>query len=124
MIGHDLADALPELRAQAESLMVTTCRIDRQVTTWDEGAQKSVTTWTSIHAGIPCAVDDPPVKALSLVTDEVVARRSPVVKVPATTVDIQPDDRVTVAGFGVMWVTHAPTRTNPVQRRIECRRLR
>lgn len=29
MIGHDIAAALPELRAQAESMMITPCRISR-----------------------------------------------------------------------------------------------
>lgn len=29
MIGHDITAALPELRAEAESLMVTECRLER-----------------------------------------------------------------------------------------------
>jgi hypothetical protein len=34
---------------------------------------------------------------------------------------IKPDDRVTVAGFGVLWVTSVPRRTDQVQCRLECR---
>ena len=61
MIGHDVAAALPELRAQAESLMTATCDIDRLTTTWNEALQKSVTTWASVYADVPCALVAPPV---------------------------------------------------------------
>lgn len=121
MIGHDIAAALPELRAQAESLHVEVCSIDRETTTWSEAEQKSVTVWTSIHADLPCAVDIPPARSRVLVADEAATPEQPVVKVAHDVEGIEPDDRVTVAGYGVMWVTHVPLRSHQVQRRIECR---
>lgn len=124
MIGHDVAAALPELRAQAESLMADVCDIDRLTTGWNEALQKSVTTWATVHADIPCAFVVPPAKVRALVTDEIVTPESPVVKVSVDVLGVQPDDRVTVAGMGVVWVTHVPVRTNQVQRRLECRWVR
>ena len=45
--------------------------------------------------------------------------------VPATTFEgVEPDDRVTVAGYGVFWVTHVPVRSHQVLRRLECRWVR
>ena len=121
MIGHDVAAALPELRAQAESLMADVCDIDRLTTGWDEALQKSVTTWATVHADIPCAFVIPPATSRGLLTDEAVTPETPVVKVSVDIDGILPDDRVTVAGRGVVWVTHVPTRTNRVQRRLVCR---
>lgn len=124
MIGHDVAAALPELRAQAESLMTATCDIDRATTAWDEDEQATVTTWASVHADIPCAFVIPPATSRALLTDEAVTPESPVVKVSVDVEGVKPDDRVTVAGHGVVWVTHVPVRTNQVQRRLECRWVR
>jgi hypothetical protein len=124
MIGHDVAAALPELRAQAESLMIGSCDIDREVTAWDEALQESVTTWVSVHAGVPCAFAAPPATSRSLLTDGAVTVVSPQVRIPVGFDGIEPDDRVTVIDVGVVWVTHVPIRTNQVQTRIECRRLR
>lgn len=121
MIGGDIAAALPELRAQAESLMVETCDIDRLTSAWSEVEQKTVTVVTPIHVGIPCALDIPPVTSRSLVTDQAATSEAPQVKVSVGILGVQPDDRVTIAGVGVVWVTHVPIRSNQVQRRVECR---
>ena len=121
MIGHDIAAALPELRAQAESLMVETCDIERMTSAWDEGAQETVTTWAPVHLDAPCALDIPPATSRALLTDEAVTAESPMVKVSVALTGIEPDDRVTIAGVGVVWVTHVPVRSNQVQRRLECR---
>lgn len=101
--------------------MVETCDIERATTGWDEGLQKTVTTWAPIHLGVPCALDIPPVTSRSLVTDEAVTAEGPVVKIPVAFDGIEPDDRVTVTGYGVAWVTHVPVRSFQVQRRLECR---
>lgn len=124
MLGDDIGRALPTLRAHAESLMVETCTIERAATAWDEAEQASVSTWSTVHAAVPCAVALPPQSSRSLVTDEAATVDRPVVKVPVTFGGIEPDDRVTVAGFGVMWVTHVPRRSHQVQRRLECRWVR
>ena len=121
MIGHDIAAALPELRAQAESLMVETCDIERMTQAWDEDEQETVTEWVPVHMGTPCALDIPPATSRQLLTDEAVTPEHPVVKVSVTLTGIEPDDRVTIAGVGVAWVTHVPVRSNQVQRRLECR---
>jgi len=123
MIGHDIAAALPELRAQAESLMVESCDIERMTsdTAWDEEAQETVAVFAPVHMGAPCNLDIPPVTSRQLFTGEAVTLESPVVKVPVALTGIEPDDRVTIAGVGVVWVTHVPVRSNQVQRRLECR---
>ena len=121
MIGDVVAGALPELRAQAESLHADRCDIHRATTAWDEAQQKSVTTWAPVHLDAPCALDIPPASSRALLTDEAVTPETPVVKVSVDLVGIEPDDRVTVVGVGVVWVTHVPIRTNQVQRRLVCR---
>ena len=124
MIGNDIAAALPELRAQAESLMTDSCDIHRATSVWSEALQKTVTSWAPVHLAVPCAFDVPPVSARALLTGEAVTPELPVVKVSVTVVGVQADDRVTVASGAVVWVTHVPERTNQVQRRLECRWVR
>lgn len=124
MIGYEIAAALPELRAQAESLMTDRCTIDRLATAWDEVQQKSVTTWVVVADDVPCAFIDESAAARTLVTDEAVTPAVPVVKVPVSVVGVKPDDRVTLASGPVVWVTHVPERTNQVQRRLQCRRVK
>jgi hypothetical protein len=52
VIGEDLAAALPELRAQAESLMVDTCTVTYiDGTTWDEDAGASVPNVVTVYSG-------------------------------------------------------------------------
>lgn len=121
MIGSDLADGLAELRAEAESLHVDRCDIERESSEWDEAEQETVTTWTPVHMSVPCALDTRPVSSRTLVTDEAATAETPRVKVSVTLAGIEPDDRVTIAGVGVLWVTQAPIRSNQVQRRLECR---
>lgn len=121
MIGQDIAAALPELRAQAESLMVETCDIERMTKVWDEGSKKSLVSWAPVHVNAPCALDIPPATSRALITDEAVTPERPVVKVSVNLTGIKPDDRVTIVGVGVVWVTHVPVRSNQVQRRLECR---
>lgn len=121
MIADDVAAALPELRAEAESLMIETCDIERMTTAWDEESQETVTTWAPVHMAARCALDIPPATSRQLITDEAVTPEHPVVKVSVTLAGIEPDDRVTIAGVGVVWVTHVPIRSNQVQRRLECR---
>ena len=123
MIGDVITAALPMMRAQAKSLMTDTCTIERLTSTWDEAQQKTVTGWEPIHAGIPCHVESPVVASQTILTGELVAAESPAVKVEHTHTDIEPDDRVTVAGGDVMWVTRAAhdDPTHPVETVIQCR---
>jgi hypothetical protein len=130
MIGNVIAATLPLMRTHAESLMFDRCDIHRLSTTWDEALQKSVTTWTVVHANVPCSLDVPPALTAGDVTDESVTRETPQVPVPVAFDGIEPDDRVTITVVAsisdlspgdVMWVTHAPTGTHLVDRRLECR---
>ena len=124
MIGPDVAAFLPEIRAQAESLMSDRCDIHRATSAWDEAQQETVTTWAPVHLDVPCALDVPPASARALLTGEAVTAEIPLVKIPVAFDGVEPDDRVTVASGHVAWVTHVPTRTNQVQRRLECRWVR
>ena len=115
------AGAVVRGRRWAESLMADVCDIDRLTTAWDEDEQAPVAPYAPVHAAIPCAFVTPPATSRGLLTDEAVTPETPVIKVSVDTDGILPDDRVTVAGMGVVWVTHVPTRTNQVQRRLVCR---
>ena len=134
MIGPAIDAALPVMRANAESMMLDRCKVERWVSQWDELAQKTVTTWSTIRADVPCDVDTPTAGERSLVTDETATRSQIVVFVPAATVGIKPDDRITVTTIGpltdpelanaVLWVTSVDVESHVVERRVECRRLR
>lgn len=123
MIGPVVEAALPIFREQAESLMTDTCTIERLTTTWDEDAQKSVTDWATVHADVPCHLEEPSANTRTLVTGDVVTLEEPLVKVPWTYTGVQPDDRVTVAGRAPIWVTRAAhdDSTHPVEYLIQCR---
>lgn len=128
VIGADLAAALPEMRAEAESLMVDRCTIERFTSYFDEGEQKTVTDWLLVLADEPCMFVDEAGSARSLLTDETVTPTVPVVKVSVRVLAAQPekrpqpDDRITLASGPVVYVTHVPQRSNQVQCRIQCRR--
>lgn len=116
-----LAMSLAELRARAEADLVDRCTIERPTTAWDPGTKKSRTMWELVHAAVPCTFDEAPVTARELLTDEAVTPSNPVVTIPASLTGIEPNDRVTVAGVGIVWVTHAPTGTEQVLRPLQCR---
>lgn len=119
MIGDDVAAALPEMRAHAESLMRGRCTIDRGTSEWN--GTKTVDVWEPVHEDVPCRLEVAPVASRSLLADEVVTAEAPVVKVPVRFEGIRPDDRVTLADGQVLWVTHVPVYDDMVQRRIVCR---
>lgn len=124
MIVDDVDAALPELRAQAESLMTSRCDIERATTGWSEVEKKSLTVWDPVALDVPCALDVPPAGARALLTGEAVTPEAPVVKIPVDVEGVRPDDRVTIDGELVAWVTHVPQRTRPVQQRLACRWVR
>lgn len=123
MIGDVIAAALPLLRANAESLMTDTCTIERLTTAWDEGQQKTTTTWAPVHADVPCHIEEPAFTGAVLLTAEATTLETPLVKVPVTYSGVLPDDRVTVAGRESLWVTRAAfdDSTHPVEYLIQCR---
>lgn len=124
-LGEKVAEALPTLRVQAESLMRSRCTIERENgTTWN--GTKTVAVWEVVHEDIPCRVSLSPVGSRSLLTDELVTAETPVVKIGVGHTGVKPDDRVTIDGDvdNVLWVTQAPVYTDMVQIRLQCRRSR
>ena len=134
MIGPVIDAALLVMRANAESMMLDRCTIERSTSVWDEGAQKSVTTWAPVVAESVCDVDDGAASGRSIVTDETATRADPSVYLPASVVGVKPDDRVTVTAVGpmtdpglldaVMWVSHAVAGSHVVECHLSCRWLR
>ena len=121
MLGAGIDALLPALRQQAESTMVDTCAIDREVSAWDEALQRTVTSWVTVHAGVPCALTDPGASVQVISAGETVTQIFPLVKIPVAFEGVEPDDRVTLASGPVVWVTDAPVRTQQVLRRLQCR---
>jgi hypothetical protein len=123
MIGDVIAATLPLLRANAESLMTDTCTIERLTTTWNEALQKSETTWAPVHEDVPCHVEEPAVTSAVILTGEALTLETPLVRVPYTVTGVESDDRVTVAGGLVMFVTRAAhdDSTHPVEMLLSCR---
>lgn len=56
MIGDDIAAALPELRAQAESLLVDRCDIRRPDVTLLVDGREQAGAGELVHAGLPCRI--------------------------------------------------------------------
>lgn len=123
MIGPVIAATLPLMRAHAQSLMTDACTIERLTSGWDEALQKTVTTWATIHAAVPCHLEGKPATSRSLLTDEAVTLEAPLVKVAHDVTGIEPDDRVTVTGHDPLWVTSTSLddATHPVELLIQCR---
>lgn len=126
MIGDVITATLPWLRANAESLMADVCTIERLTTVWDEEEQKSVATWATVYAAVPCHVEEPSVSSVSMLTDEAVALETPVARIPYTYTGVEPDDRVSVTGRPPMFVTRAAhdDSTHPVEMLLACRWVR
>ena len=61
MLGHDIAAALPELRAHAESNLTDLCRIERKTgaVTIDTANGMQIPDWVVAHDAVPCRVVSP-----------------------------------------------------------------
>ena len=94
MIGPVIDAALPVMRANAESMMLDRCTIERATSTWNEAAQKTVTTWAPVITESVCDVDDGAASGRSIVTDETVTRVEPSVYLPASVVGVEPDESI------------------------------
>lgn len=121
MIGDAVASILPAMRAQARSLMVESFDVHRQVSEWDEAQQKTVTTWTLVHAG-PCYMAAPAATARSLLqSGDVASQDFPEVRTLHDAAGIEPDDRITHSSGAVMWVADIVPDPYPVETVIRCR---
>lgn len=124
MIGDAISAALPLLRAHAESLMVESCDIERESSTWSEDLQKTVVSWLPVAMSVPCYTGGSSGGPRSLAAGEAVTSDSPSVHAPHTLAGVEPDDRVTVSSGAVLWVSHVPIDPYPVEALLECRWLR
>ena len=127
MLGEEIAQILPEMRAHAESLMVASCVIERRTgRVLDEVTLEYVDTWTLVYAG-RCRVkvvqtqprDEAPGGRTFIVTDALV-------QLPVQDVNFADDDRVTVTASTfdpvlvgvVLTVTSRELREHATMRRL------
>lgn len=140
MLGHDIAAALPELRAQAESMMVDTCRVRRLDTDTpsvpDPDTLALVPNYLAddIYAG-PCRIQRP--GALS--PREQVSGgfefdvRAVIAQLPLSATDIASGDHVEVTAIGpltdpdlmglVATVQANLAKTHPTKRTLVCQEV-
>ena len=133
VIGDDIAAALPELRAQAESLMRDSCVVERRTgRVMDDTSLEYVDSWSRVYEG-RCRVQ----VAATQPAEEVVGGRAfvvtdAVVQLPVGPVDFADDDRVTVTSTAydpalvgvVLSVTSREVKTHPVMRRLHVSEVR
>ena len=135
MIADDIAAALPEFRAQAESLMVDTVTVERASgTTLDPDTLEEVPAFVPVHVG-PCRVQRP--GALSPREDVAggfeFGVRAVLVQLPLSVLGVKPGDGVTVSAIGsttdpdllglVATVEANLTKTHPTKRTLICQEV-
>lgn len=128
MLGHDIAAALPELRAHAESNLTDLCRIERKTgaVTIDTANGMETAEWETVIAGVPCRVGSPKMQPQRAEAgDQRLTVLRHVVAVPVAITDVRVDDRITIAsGDGLLagvplYVTGVPRGSQMVLRRID-----
>lgn len=96
MIGDDIAAALPELRQQAESLMTSTCRIERKSgTSFDPVTNEQIDTWDTVYEGV-CGLGQPTVQSVVVAGGQEVTTQPYAGKLPWGTLGVGVSDRLTV----------------------------
>lgn len=133
MIGADIAAALPELRAQAESLMVDAVLIERRAgQSTDQVTGKVVDVFEPVWSGKcrwlrPVTWDNP-----TQVADSEIAKVDRDMRLPVDgTGEVRRGDRVTCTASAhdparvgeVAWVRVVETQSQPVHRRLLCREV-
>jgi hypothetical protein len=97
MLGNDLAAALPEMRLQAESMMVDTCRIEYvSGSTWDEDAGTNVDTYSTRYQGKCRTQTTLTAEANSSAGEREWTVQSLTVSVPMSVTGVAVGDRITV----------------------------
>lgn len=97
-IGDAISQALPDLRAQAESMMTEHCVIERPTgTQYDPASHRDESTWQPVYTG-RCHLQ--PVSAASAELTELVGQQINSLThhgtVPLSVTDLQADDRLTI----------------------------
>ena len=131
MLADDIAAALPELRAHAESLMRDTVLIQRQTgVTQDPVTLEETPTYSTVYSG-KARVQRPGNQPTDLVAGEVEFGIEPVmIQAPLTATGIQRNHRVSVTALGpesdpdllgmVATVKANLTKSHPTKRTLVC----
>lgn len=136
LIGDQVEAELLELRAQAESLMVDTVRVERKSgSTMDPTTLEMVDDWSLIYAG-PCRllpVNVAGVKEAAGDTSFAVADARIATPITADSGAIRNGDRATITAVGVVGdpadvgrvftLTRDPSRSHRVERRFSCQEV-
>lgn len=102
-LGSDIAAALPELRAQAESMMRDTVKVERDTgaTTKDPVTLEEVPVWATVHEGPARIQRTGQVSPREQVVGEVeFGINAVIVQMPLAAVGIEKGHRVTVTALG------------------------
>lgn len=102
MIGDDITQALPELRAQAESLMTETCRVERDTgrRAYYPDTHADIPIRKTVYAGrcrIKPVAGTPAAGARTLFGQEINSL-SHIGTLPISVTDVRADDRLTITG--------------------------
>lgn len=132
MLGDDLALALPEMRAQAESMMQDTIRVEKKTgeKTTDPETLAIVDVWALVYEG-PGRVQRPATQPGEPVVGEVeFGTTATIIQLPLSATGFAREQRVTVAAVGSLsdpalvgmraTVLSVPTKTHPTMRRLYC----
>lgn len=121
MIGHEIAASLPELRAEAESLMVVPCvieRIDHDTPTYDPENGYRTDTWVEVWAGGCKFRTSQNARTVDLGGQEVTVK--PInVGIPWDAPQPRVGDRLTT-DHGVFFVTDVDHHSQGIMRRFSC----
>jgi hypothetical protein len=97
MLGDDIAEALPRLREQAESLMVDTCKIEHVTgTAWDEDSGTSTPTYDTRYSGKCRTQTTLTSEAAQSAGEREWTIQSLTVSVPMSVTGVEVGDRVTI----------------------------
>lgn len=119
MIGDVIAEALPELRAQAESLMVATAVVTRdEEPHWDEATEAMVGGTVTVYDGPARLIRAAAGRAVDAAGEDVQATPY-VVVVPHDVAGIADGDRLVIGGLGLR-VETTLTGTHAVELRVMC----
>lgn len=122
MIGPAITAALPELRAQARSLMMARVSISRSggAPVWDPETESMSEPTTPVYDGPGRLLPPNPRTAGVDAAGEAVMVTDRVVAVPWDVTGIEDGDRLTVDGVDLV-VESASTSTHAVELRLRCR---
>ena len=119
MLGDDIAAALPELRAQAESTLTDSCELQRKAgRTIDPTNGMATDTWTT-YATVPCKLRDGAVLPSSQRAGEQdLTGLRLILAVPVSVAGVRVGDRAVLSGLTV-YISGVPRGTHMVLQRLD-----